>query len=1072
MRQRLLLLLLLLVIGLYWLINGPAAEYDLFSFPEKLSQSADTNSTNPTDQPLTGEPTPVSVLTVPPAQMRDALHAAYRLKPDKRFLLAVEEIHHFLSGQAPQQVTADFQNNRWTVRYGATEVATLPEFPDFPDALNLLTHWAQAVHEKYPLCLTADNLEQQGLIDRVRYSAQALRCPNSFRLMTAKMTPQDFVELDEQLDRFLAPEVAVAARRMNDLWSKGVHHRRLLQQGTRALLFLNVQSLDRLEAADQLAAKALALLALTKSLTNLPVAHEEALLAERMDYSAHAERVAKGLPDSDPARPFVTGNDKSLMEVALGQGKNIEARYLGLLRLVDHADDLQVFTSGLQALFPSDWMSLPIIKAGLDLNRFGTNSDLAEALPRLVLLNLAQEVGMPNLIEIVHKAREKPVTDEAVRALMASLDTILRAESSTLFDRFESGLQVLDRHYRGPFLDSPTYQAYYRGYFFSSYYILGLHYLDSLSSETAARQFAAALGNPRTGTAARFQRWYSNLAQSKAGKADLSRLVDDLARLPGFGAPPLLRTMEEQKKHFRYGDPAVLKSVKLLVVRMDTRPSHRGELAYTAYDQLMDQKLTEKLYRSVLETSPSKHQHLQAWFASYTGDSQRLHEILHSPHLKPYAKVNALKALNQLKTLTPETVRHEFAQLLLADPDSWPLRREYIGYLNEEKDYKTARLMAQDWLKRDVSTAGLEYVHAHNVIADTLYQEGRYQEGLAAIAPVVKSWQGGAMQNAARLLDKLNRRGEAERMAALALERYPDSLHARALMAEIYWQHGKYAQAADVLKGHPYPIDWDDWKFIIGKAFVEMFKNRPARVGLEAFSALIKSRSNPWDLQVVAEAMKEAGNHELASGMIVQVKVPDRYDQAYLLLQGYQFRKAWQGKTVALAWLRNQVPPDLTNAMGTQSFVGGAPELLWDLIEEPEKGDHPEFTWLLRAAAHLQLGPDKDPHGAVLLRHFQESHPSDPESGRFHLLGRYLLGLEREETILALATDASKRCETGYYFGLRAESEGRMEAASDWYRIAVETASKGDNEYNWALNRLYKWYEQTKSLSLLAAMPR
>ena len=39
MRQRLLVLLLLLVIGLYWLANGPVGEGDLFSFAEKLTQS-------------------------------------------------------------------------------------------------------------------------------------------------------------------------------------------------------------------------------------------------------------------------------------------------------------------------------------------------------------------------------------------------------------------------------------------------------------------------------------------------------------------------------------------------------------------------------------------------------------------------------------------------------------------------------------------------------------------------------------------------------------------------------------------------------------------------------------------------------------------------------------------------------------------------------------------------------------------------------------------------------------------------------------------------------------------------
>jgi hypothetical protein len=40
-----------------------------------------------------------------------------------------------------------------------------------------------------------------------------------------------------------------------------------------------------------------------------------------------------------------------------------------------------------------------------------------------------------------------------------------------------------------------------------------------------------------------------------------------------------------------------------------------------------------------------------------------------------------------------------------------------------------------------------------------------------------------------------------------------------------------------------------------------------------------------------------------------------------------------------------------------------------------------------------------------------------------------------------------QRCEVSYYIGLKAQSEGRCEDASDWYRISVETGLINNGEY-------------------------
>lgn len=73
---------------------------------------------------------PPSVMQVPPQDMRKALAASYRLKPDRRFLLAIGDIHQFLSGQPAQQADAEFKETGWEIRYRGDIVGDVPELPD------------------------------------------------------------------------------------------------------------------------------------------------------------------------------------------------------------------------------------------------------------------------------------------------------------------------------------------------------------------------------------------------------------------------------------------------------------------------------------------------------------------------------------------------------------------------------------------------------------------------------------------------------------------------------------------------------------------------------------------------------------------------------------------------------------------------------------------------------------------------------------------------------------------------------------------------------------------------------
>jgi hypothetical protein len=83
------------------------------------------------------------------------------------------------------------------------------------------------------------------------------------------------------------------------------------------------------------------------------------------------------------------------------------------------------------------------------------------------------------------------------------------------------------------------------------------------------------------------------------------------------------------------------------------------------------------------------------------------------------------------------------------------------------------------------------------------------------------------------------------------------------------------------------------------------------------------------------------------------------------------------------------------------------------------------------------------------------------------VLGRFLLGREGEEAALATISDPRSRCETYYYLGLRAESDGAIRDAARWYTRCIETGQGYNGEYQWAYKRLHEWAARSTSLARL-----
>src|SRR5439155_496819 len=72
-----------------------------------------------------------SLLAVPPSEMRSGLRTAYRLRPDARCLGAFSQVYAWLTGTGVLPVAATFVDGQWRLALGGTQIAALPELPDF-----------------------------------------------------------------------------------------------------------------------------------------------------------------------------------------------------------------------------------------------------------------------------------------------------------------------------------------------------------------------------------------------------------------------------------------------------------------------------------------------------------------------------------------------------------------------------------------------------------------------------------------------------------------------------------------------------------------------------------------------------------------------------------------------------------------------------------------------------------------------------------------------------------------------------------------------------------------------------
>jgi hypothetical protein len=691
-----------------------------------------------------------SILEVPPKQMRKALDDAYRLRPDKRLLLSIGELHNIFTGEKKSEPTIEYDNGLWKISYRSLDVGSLKEDPDFPDFIKLLTEWIEKLNTSNPMQLPP----------------------------TSPVSPETQAKIDH-LDNFVSPDIIKRLREVDNLWLKGEHHPFLLYSSMRTLVFLSMQSLDEMGLADILPARALAFLALVKVLTPYDTAREECLLADTMSYSGQAVKLAKLLPPDDATRTYILRDDDQLKILAESQDSSLTVRYFWLERLSKRGK-WEDWSHWLETAFGDNPISLPLLKTGLDMSKFKGKKGFSLLIGQTILYQLLHE-KLDFRLMIKARIRYFLNDQELIRTIYQNLG-LSASTTNELIDIYESNLEKMADEYKGPSFDSDTFKAYYQGYFYSIIFAQGLYYLDALSSLETAQLFLLNIKLAKSATfiatkiktlftdsnrhssISYFIQWYGNLVYSKAGSGNVHHLMEDIASLPAFGAKPMIRTMKEAKTHFKVGDPALYVSIKRMAFRMDNRPVHKHQMASWAHWDLHDLRLADKSYRYIADTDSGRQAETALYHASFIGQKDHLTSFLQNTGATVSSKLYALRLIESDNFGIDSILLEKYKQLIHANPDNSNISRQFAKYLKKQGDYDQARKVLWQWLNRKVMTAGLEHTVFLNEIAETYYLQKRYSEGWAVIANSVSGMHGGTLRIAGKLLDKMGDKVQAEKI--------------------------------------------------------------------------------------------------------------------------------------------------------------------------------------------------------------------------------------------------------------------------------------------------------------------
>jgi hypothetical protein len=906
------------------------------------------------------------------ANLPQVVDATYRLRPDRRFLLAVSDLVALNTGRrAPVEI--DFVNGRWKVRCDGREAGDLPDIPAFADGMSMLTQWAVAVRPA----------------------------------TSQTIPPATLTALDQDLDELTIGSLFRAAGRVDP--SRGAVGLPAISRVARAVTLANLLAQeDHFGLADPLRARALALIAMARAADPASLAEEQAVMARLMRYDLEA--AAATLPAESFARVWITGSGTPAP-------RNL---------LSDYVTAAVSLRGSRQPPTPKE------LKAWYA--RLG---------PRLLTLLLTK---------LDFETQHDVASDAA--ALLAADQEKEELEPDEALARFESALAGRATPLVSAVADRGVVESYYQALFYSALDAEFDFQFDGRASAESTSAFVSSL-KPQSATARQVVSWMSSMVEARYGTkaAGSLRSIEQMGDLGGAKRAVLL---QEIAGRIGETESAVRASADALFPRLDSRPEVLFRAADFAATIIGDPSRRDRYMEAVIERAPLVADYsMLAWYYRTVGDVEKLRALVDVSDAPVADRARALAHLSELGRVDDAFVDRRFDQLL-AEAQYGSVYSIYTEVLNRRGDARRKEGVARRALAANPDGTPISAAYYASSLANALERQGRYEEAWTVVKPHIPIWSENIISAAVTLLQRLGRESEANELGRRLVERYPSS--GRFELAPVLWREHHYADAARLFDPKELAVSHADWNRWMPEAFSSAFSNDiPGAVA--ALKALAATGLDPSLLQTLLRELLRQEKPLLAQAMaeeLVETHPLSKRDPdaaSYLIL-AYRARKASQGETAAIDWVRHRVTTDA---------------LLETIAIAYQESEYPLVVALKRpvpdASEQIQIGscyagallsmhvPRSDPRWAQLAA---ETASQSAETNSVVDMTRHLLG---ESDLKTVAASHETRSTIEYFIGLKAAADGDYDRALA-FLLAAARGSYAEPPPVWAATLLYRWSQQ------------
>ena len=888
------------------------------------------------------------------------IDARLRLAPDRRALAALGEIRRLVRGGAAGDAEIVYVSGSWKIGYAGDELGILSTYPRFSALLTLL--------------------DTQAAKERSRPGAVQLAPDVAIR-----------PELHTLLNRFDDPAAFELLAGVDATWRTGKASVGDLLAATEALAQLCLILPRDFPAADRLAARALASIALARQYAPDRALRAEITLAYALGYVEHAAALAERLPRDEPLAAFVRRDFGALERVAeWSDSGDVRFYYAARMAAARSADE---WIDWYRKLSPERAADAAVVRTALE----EPDPKLGEFVPELYATTLLTRFGVP------------------VAAPLSRCDALARE-----VERSASGRS-------GPFADTALYTDSLRAACLSALYRKLVFLAETKKNPEAALALARSLPQD-----AALRDWTELAAgDRRRARESAPRLAKAVATPSGLGLDPRLRLARRALEALDSSDPRRIDVADALANWLDTRPDTRvvaGDLAREVY---LDPDLQEKLYAAALDVDRLERPVLAARLAAFQRDWLALWSLAESDAFRLDARMAALEGLERQKPLESMRLRRGYERLLTVYTGSEPLRRQFARYLEKTlRNRKAARMVLipilAEYKEHDPASDSVA-----GIVARLYREEGDPRSAWELLEPRVAGM--GVPYEAARAQVALGNLARAEEIARAAYAHYKHSLAPAAELAAVLWEAQRNAEAAEVIAKFPVRASDKERCYHFCRAFVRTFRSKPRAEVEAAFREMVAARLDYPLLQGTIAIFRDTADPETALAL---GKLVDAPDASAVHTETYKTLKQMRGEAEAMTWLATMIPRERLGPAAKTFYDSNADELLWKLVDDP---DHQGglATWLLRAGAYSREEHPIISHRQALAAYFGAHRTTADEQ-----LGAALVGLIDDATLLAGARTERDLTRAAYALGARLEARRDVRGAMRMYQLAL-TSPRG-----------------------------